>query len=68
MDNTELGKIYVCQSCASSFRSQNGLKAHTEIFHQGIRFPCNICEKVFTSPHTLKGHMGIHTGERPYVC
>ncbi|KAH3897426.1 hypothetical protein DPMN_021614 [Dreissena polymorpha] len=29
---------------------------------------CSQCGKVFRTPFLLRGHMRIHTGERPYQC
>lgn len=33
-------------------------------------FPCGFenCPKVYSSPHHLKVHMRVHTGDRPYKC
>ena len=29
---------------------------------------CPICGKVYTSISTMRRHMAIHTGEKPYKC
>jgi hypothetical protein len=29
---------------------------------------CQICSKTFTKPYSMKRHMLIHTGERPFKC
>ncbi|KAJ3417224.1 hypothetical protein HDV05_006430 [Chytridiales sp. JEL 0842] len=32
------------------------------------RYLCNVCNKRFTRPSTLRTHMNSHTGERPFAC
>ena len=31
-------------------------------------YECDVCEKRFTQPGSLKKHKRIHTNERPYEC
>ncbi|KZT55085.1 hypothetical protein CALCODRAFT_416615, partial [Calocera cornea HHB12733] len=32
------------------------------------KYPCKVCERVFTTSGHLSRHMKVHTGERKYVC
>ncbi|KZO90498.1 hypothetical protein CALVIDRAFT_391695 [Calocera viscosa TUFC12733] len=34
----------------------------------GRKYPCKVCERVFTTSGHLSRHMKVHTGERKYVC
>ena len=31
-------------------------------------FKCNVCEKKFKGGHSIKRHMLVHTGDKPYSC
>ncbi|XP_015216861.2 oocyte zinc finger protein XlCOF8.4-like isoform X1 [Lepisosteus oculatus] len=41
--------------------------AETSSHTQGHNL-CVLCGRTFRTPHSLKGHQRIHTGERPYPC
>ncbi|KAL3894753.1 MAG: hypothetical protein SGCHY_005089 [Lobulomycetales sp.] len=52
---------------------RSSLKPHRKshkspIDTSGRKYMCNLCNKRFTRPSTLKTHMNSHTGERPYAC
>ena len=40
-------------------------KVHSKILFQP---ECRFCKKTFRQVYSLKIHMNIHTGRRPYVC
>ena len=53
---THLTKLYHCNVCKSSYKSNSLLRRH-EIIHTGIRpFECDDCDKSFCRKDTLKTH------------
>uniref|UniRef100_A0A1Q3EYH8 C2h2-type zn-finger protein n=1 Tax=Culex tarsalis TaxID=7177 RepID=A0A1Q3EYH8_CULTA len=61
------GKGRECDVCHERFKSYSGLKAH-KIKHTGSLFMCSICDKSFTSKHTLEVHIQRHIGEKQFSC
>jgi uncharacterized Zn-finger protein len=36
------------------------------VSHEEGKFPCHVCGKKLTKAKSLREHMYIHTGEKPY--
>lgn len=63
-------KTFGCTVCSTSFEKRRELIKHRELIH-GIMRPvhtCTTCGKQYKEKQSLRAHLRVHTGERPYVC
>lgn len=60
---------YQCDICGRRFLRRPMLRKHIRA-HKGLAktYKCSYCDKSLTSSSSLKDHLNIHTGKRPYVC
>jgi len=65
---------YECPSCTKEFTTLKKLKLHVNksslcsFENEKKPFPCNYCERSFTTEKTWEIHTRSHTGEKPYQC
>ena len=52
--------INTCKVCGYIGRAPGALREHVETHFEGLRFPCNQCDKVYKSSAVMKGHMRNH--------
>ena len=55
-----------CPHCDKVYVSMPALSMH--ILTHELRHVCSVCNKSFSRPWLLQGHMRSHTGEKPYGC
>ena len=55
-----------CSHCDKVYVSMPALSMH--ILTHKLKHTCDICQKNFSRPWLLQGHMRSHTGERPFEC
>ncbi|XP_033339603.1 uncharacterized protein LOC117228050 isoform X2 [Megalopta genalis] len=62
---------HVCQTCGKAFRQQNALYNHSRCHLPDTmknRFPCDQCDKRFSTKPNLVTHKRIHSGVRNFTC
>ncbi|XP_017763558.1 PREDICTED: zinc finger protein 883-like [Eufriesea mexicana] len=62
---------YVCQTCGKAFRQQSALYIHSRCHLPDTmknRFPCDQCDKRFSTKPNLVTHKRIHSGVRNFTC
>ncbi|XP_012281142.1 zinc finger protein 583 [Orussus abietinus] len=62
---------HVCQTCGKAFRQQSALYIHSRCHLPETmknRFPCDQCDKRFSTKPNLVTHKRIHSGVRNFTC
>ena len=61
-----------CDKCDYQTRDKAQLKrhmfSHEEDQSEGRKFICNICQKTWFTKQSLKEHLMVHAGIKPYKC
>lgn len=60
---------YICSDCGKVFPSQSAIHSHKRLVHiMERRHKCEICQKAFKFPKSLREHLATHTGIDLYQC
>ncbi|XP_055913452.1 zinc finger protein 93-like [Eupeodes corollae] len=60
-------KPYKCEKCGIGIATSNAMAHHMRT-HENITFECNVCHATYRHKKSLKKHLKLHTGERPFEC
>lgn len=62
-------QLLACDQCGVTFKCKMNLTRHLRTSHAtAAAVVCTLCERKFSCRDSLKRHMMVHTGERPYNC
>ncbi|KAK0173592.1 hypothetical protein PV328_006765 [Microctonus aethiopoides] len=63
------GRPRECDYCGDRFRKLSEISDHIRRYHTFERpHKCAFCPKAFYALYSLKQHVMIHTGQKPYTC
>lgn len=60
-------KPYKCEKCGVAIATSNAMAHHMRT-HENVTFDCNVCDATYRHKKSLKKHLKLHTGERPFGC
>ena len=62
-------EYHKCQKCGLIYNHANNLLQHIKYVHEGEKYVCPICKRLFTQPYSLIRHKrSIHDGIKSFSC
>lgn len=62
---------YRCEICGMGFFAKSLQDMHVRKVHEPLKdekVMCNVCGKFLTKGYSLKNHMKVHSGDKPFEC
>lgn len=66
IEGNQAQKTFSCTQCGKVNKSLSAMKMH--IRTHTLPNKCTMCDKAFSRPWLLQGHLRTHTGEKPFSC
>ncbi|XP_061195093.1 zinc finger protein 479-like [Saccostrea echinata] len=65
----EVKESYDCLGCQKSYKHKSAYERHLKLMHSTVKpHKCDLCEKAFVFPSSLRGHRLSHMKTKTFAC